>query len=64
MRPDKRHTFFDRSPMLKAWAAPSIDRFQLTAEQLDQIRSADDQSAELAKIYTDHKAARIGRRPG
>ena len=64
MRPDKRHTFLDRSPMLKAWAAPALDRFQLTAEQLDQIRSADDQSAELAKIYINHKAARMGRLPG
>ena len=64
MRPDNRHTFLDKSPLLKTWKAPSIDRFQLTAEQLDYIRSADDQSAELAKIYTDRKAARIGRRPG
>ena len=55
MRPNDRNTFRDRAPLLKAWATPSIDRFQLTDEQLDRVRSAKDQSAELAKIYTDRK---------
>lgn len=57
MRPNDRNTFRDRSPLLKAWATPSIDRFQLTDEQLNRVRSAKNQSAELAKIYTDRKAA-------
>lgn len=61
MRPNDRHIFFDRSPLLKTWTAPSIDRFQLTAEQLDRIRSAEDRSDELAKNYTDRKATREGR---
>ena len=60
MRPNDRKTFRDSSPLLKTWATPSIDRFQLTGEQLDRVRSAKDQSAELAKIYTDRKAA-LGR---
>lgn len=58
MRPNDRSTFRDRTPILKAWTAPSLDRFQLTEEQIAAVRSATDQPTELAKIYAERKALR------
>ena len=57
MRPNDRHTFHHRVPLLKAWTAPSLHRFQLTDQQFADARSATDPRAKLAKIYAEWKAS-------
>ena len=48
---DKRHTSLNRAPLGRAYAAPTLTKYAITAEELARVKDADDPSDELRKLH-------------